>query len=68
MSCNHLTQAGLEVDEEAEAQAQELYDQGMEFFKAADLKSAYFKFQDALALVPIKVWSLGLLSPMLCMQ
>ncbi|GFR46019.1 hypothetical protein Agub_g7284, partial [Astrephomene gubernaculifera] len=46
--------AGLHVDPEQEQRAAQLYDEGMELFKSGELRSAYDKFVQVLALVPVK--------------
>ena len=45
---------GLEVDPELEAQAQVLYDEGMELFKEGQLRPSYDKFNAATDLVPVR--------------
>ena len=50
----HFFQMGLEVDPELEAQAQVLYDEGMELFKEGQLRPSYEKFNGATDLVPVR--------------
>jgi len=50
----YRAKAGLDIDPELEEQAEVLYNEGMVLFRAANLKEAYYKFDDAVKLVPLK--------------